>query len=224
VAHYQAAGIDLKRAELEDAFSIATRNAYVRSAMLRDYSLLQLVRFLIDLQFGILMESAAAAPRGLLAEVSAGRNIEAVKSQIVDAFVAESEAGLAISRTLLRWLTPHLKIGVVSNFYGNLDRVLAEAGLAHSIAMIADSGRLGLYKPDPRIFRASLAQLGVLPDEAVMVGDSLTKDCMPARAMGMVAVCLRHCEFSGHAAVPSDSAHFTIDGLEELKDFGWLAG
>src|SRR5262249_46173653 len=162
--------------------------AYVRSAMLRDYGLLQLVRFLIDLQFGVLMGSDAAAPRGLLAEVSPGRSIEAVKSQIADAFVAESEAGLAISRSLLQWLTRHLKIGVVSNFYGNLDRVLAEAGLARSIAMIADSGRLGLYKPDPRIFRASLAQLGVLPHEAVMVGDSLTKDCMSAQAMGMVAV------------------------------------
>src|SRR5690242_1849376 len=101
VAHYQAAGIDLKRAELENAFSIATRNAYFRSAMLRDYSLLQLVRFLIDLQFGILVESGAAAPRGLLAKVSSGSSIEAVKSQIADAFVAESEAGLAISRPLL---------------------------------------------------------------------------------------------------------------------------
>jgi HAD superfamily hydrolase (TIGR01549 family) len=224
VTHYQAAGVDIERAELDSAFSIATRKAYVCSSMLRDCSLFQLVRFLVDLQFDNLKGPDVAAPRSLLAEACSGRSIKDVKSQIVDLFVAESEAGLAISGPLLRLFAQRLKIGVVSNFYGNLHRVLAEAGLARSITTITDSGRLGFYKPDPRIFAASLAQLGVRPHEAVMVGDSLTKDCAPARAIGIAAVWLRHREFSRNQAAPSDSADFTIDGLEELKDFRWLAG
>ena len=224
VTHYQAAGVNIKRADLDRAFSIATRKAYVCSPMLRDYGLMQLVGFLIDLQFENLAISDAAAPHGWLAEAYAGHRIKGLKLQIRDSFVAESEAGLAISRPLLRLFARRHKIGVVSNFYGNLDRVIAEADLAHSITMIADSGRLGIYKPDPGIFAFSLAQLGVRPHEAVMVGDSLTKDCVPARALGMATVWLRHREFSGHEAAPSDSANFTIDCLEELKDFGWLTG
>jgi HAD superfamily hydrolase (TIGR01509 family) len=215
VAHYQSAGIDIKRAELENAFSAATRNAYARSAMLRDYSLLQLVGFLVELQFERLGVCLAAA-------VSSGRSIEELKVQIRDSFVAESATGLAISRPLLRLLAQRLKIGVVSNFYGNLDRVIAEADMARCITSIADSGRLGFYKPDPRIFVASLAELCVHPHDAVMVGDSIRKDCAPARAMGMTTVWLRHHEISGDGSAPSELADFTIDRLEELKDFGWL--
>ena len=223
VTHYQAAGINVERAELDSAFSTATRKAYARSAMLRDYSLLQLVGFLVELQFENPDVRDAAAMRRLRAEASFRGTIEELKMQIRDSFVAESAVGFAISRPLLGLLAKRLKIAVVSNFYGNLDRVLAEADLARSVTVIADSGRLGFYKPDPRIFAASLAQLGVHPQDTVMVGDSIRKDCAPARALGMTAVWLRHREFSGREAVPSDPVDFTIDSLEELKDFGWLA-
>jgi putative hydrolase of the HAD superfamily len=220
--HYQAAGVDIKRAELDSAFSAATQKAYICSAMLRSYSLRQLVGFLVELQFESL---TAAPPRHVLAEVSARHNIDTLRMQIIrDSFVAESAVGFAISRPLLVSFARRFKIGVVSNFYGNLDRVLAEADLAPSITAIADSGRLGFYKPDPRIFAATLAQLGVHPHDAVMVGDSIRKDCAPARAMGMATVWLRHHEFSRRAAAPSAPVDFTIDSLEELKDFGWFAG
>jgi putative hydrolase of the HAD superfamily len=224
VAHYQAAGINIERAELDSAFSAATQKAYACSAMLRNYSLLQLVGFLVELQFERLGMCDAAAPRHLHAEACSGGGINELKMRIRDAFVAESAVGFAMSRPLLGLFAKRLKIAVVSNFYGNLDRVLAEADLARSITVIADSGRLGFYKPDPRIFGAALAQLSVQPREAVMVGDSLRKDCAPARAMGMATVWLRHREFSGREATPSDLADFTIDSLEGLKDFGWLAG
>jgi putative hydrolase of the HAD superfamily len=112
----------------------------------------------------------------------------------------------------------------VSNFYGNLDRVLAEADLARAVAVTADSGLLGFYKPDPRIFATSLSQLGVHPQDAVMVGDSIRKDCAPARALGMTTVWLRHREFNGLESASSEPVDFTIDSLEELIDFGWLAG
>ena len=224
VAHYQAAGIDIERAELEGAFSTATQKAYACGARLWDYSLSQLVGFLIDLQFDHLSVRDAAAPRRLLATVAADNSINELKTQIRDSFVAESAVGFGLSRPLLASLAQHLKIGVVSNFYGNLDRVIGEAGFAHSIRTIADSGRLGFYKPDPRIFAASLAQLRVHPQDAVMVGDSISKDCAPARLMGMATVWLQHREFNRRELAPSDPVDFTIHSLEELKDFGWLAG
>jgi len=224
VAHYQAAGIAIERAELDSAFSAATQKAYACSGMLRGYSLLQLVGFLVELQFENLGTRDAAAPRGLRAEASPGRSIEELKARIRDSFVAESAIGFAMSLPLLESFARWLKIGVVSNFYGNLDRVIADANLARPITVIADSGRLGFYKPDPRIFAAALAQLGVQPRDAVMVGDSIGKDCAPARAMGMATVWLRHPEFSGREAAPSDPADFTIGSLEGLRDFGWLTG
>jgi putative hydrolase of the HAD superfamily len=222
VTHYQAAGIDIRRPELDDAFSAATRTAYACSAELRHYSLAQLVGLLVDLQFehvgvhGTMRTTHRVLVRG-------GRGIIELKRQIRDAFVAESAIGFAISRPVLMLLARRFKIGVVSNFYGNLERVIADADLARAVTAIADSRRVGFYKPDPRIFTAALARLEVPPQEAIMVGDSLEKDCAPAHAMGMTTVWLRHRDFNNTDAALLDSADFTIEGLEELKDFGWLA-
>jgi FMN phosphatase YigB (HAD superfamily) len=223
LTHYRAAGIDIERPQLDTAFSIATRTAYACNTMLRDYSLARLVGYLLDLQFESLGRGKVSASGRLLAETDPAR-IEELKAQIRDSFVTESAAGFAISRPLLASFARRFKIGVVSNFYGNLERVLAEAGLASWISAITDSGRLGCYKPDPGIFTASLAQLGVHPRQALMVGDSIEKDCAPARALGITAVWLRHSRSVGPEAAQADSIDFTIESLEELENLGWLAG
>ncbi len=138
--------------------------------------------------------------------------------RISGAFVEESLVGLARSRAVLATLRPKLQIGVVSNFYGNLERILHDAGFTPLVAAIADSGRLALYKPDPGIYWAALATLAVPATDAIMVGDSLDKDCAPARALGMRTVWLRHQD-----APPADDqarshADFTIASLDELND------
>jgi putative hydrolase of the HAD superfamily len=221
LTHYQAAGIDIERPQLDMAFSSATHRAYACSSMLRDYSLASLVGYLLDLQFESLVSGEVNARNHWLARTDPVR-IDELKLQIRDSFVAESAAGFAVSRPLLASFASRFKIGVVSNFYGNLDRVVAEADLASSISALSDSGRLGCYKPDPRIFTASLTQLGIHPGKALMVGDSIKKDCAPARALGMTTAWLRHPRSSGAELTLPDSADFTIDSLEELKDFAWL--
>ena len=48
----------------------------------------------------------------------------------------------------------------------------------------------GKTKPHESIFRALLDRLGVMPEEAVMVGDTIEDDIDGARAVGMRAVLL----------------------------------
>jgi FMN phosphatase YigB (HAD superfamily) len=224
LAHYRAAGVDIGRAALDHAFTAATQAAYSAGAKLHDLSLSDLIAFLVELQFENLGNHFRAPLYRLPGETCSGLTIGEIKIKIRDAFMAESALGFGISRPVLALLARRLKIAVVSNFYGNLDRVISEAGLARDVTVIADSGRLGFYKPDPRIFAACLAQLRVDPHDAVMVGDSIRKDCAPARAMGMATVWLRHREFGGHGPASSDSVDFAIDSLWELKDFEWLIG
>jgi putative hydrolase of the HAD superfamily len=50
------------------------------------------------------------------------------------------------------------------------------------------SNERGRSKPDPRVFRCVLAELGVRPSEAVHVGDSQRTDIAGAQAAGMLAV------------------------------------
>ena len=53
---------------------------------------------------------------------------------------------------------------------------------------IAVSADLGVRKPHPALFLHALQGVGVAPQEAAMVGDSLRKDILGAQALGMIAV------------------------------------
>ena len=50
------------------------------------------------------------------------------------------------------------------------------------------SSSVGLRKPDPRIYRLALGELGVEPAEAVFVGDGANDELAGAERVGMTAV------------------------------------
>lgn len=52
---------------------------------------------------------------------------------------------------------------------------------------IVESARVGLRKPDPRIYRLTCTRLDVAPEEAVFL-DDLGANLKPARAMGMATI------------------------------------
>lgn len=75
-------------------------------------------------------------------------------------------------------------IGSVTN--GNAD--LETIGLAHHFDASVAAPRFGRAKPDPAIFHAGCAALGVAPHEAVYVGDDLLLDVQGAQRAGLRAV------------------------------------
>jgi putative hydrolase of the HAD superfamily len=76
----------------------------------------------------------------------------------------------------------------LSNSEGHLAELLTEIGLAPLFDAIIDSGRIGVAKPDPRIFAHTLAELAATPDVVVHVGDSWSADVEGALAAGWSAV------------------------------------
>ena len=105
--------------------------------------------------------------------------------RIVQLFLAESRAAFQRMLPVLERLSHRYRLGVVSNFYGNLDSVLASEGLRGRFAAVIDSGAVGTVKPDPSIFQAALKALGTAPDQTLMVGDSIQRDMRGAEALGM---------------------------------------
>jgi FMN phosphatase YigB (HAD superfamily) len=114
----------------------------------------------------------------------------ALASRVASRFVAAARACLAESADVLARLAPSYRLGVVSNFYGNLDVVLADTGLAPQLAAATDSAVVGASKPDAAIFRAALEKLAVAPQDALFVGDSARRDMAGAKALGMPHVLL----------------------------------
>jgi len=81
-----------------------------------------------------------------------------------------------------------LKLGLVSNAIdppGLLHRDLEQLGVAQRLDIAVFSSEIGRRKPDPAIFEAALTQLGVEPERALMVGDSVANDIAGAQALGM---------------------------------------
>lgn len=100
-------------------------------------------------------------------------------------FHAEALAVVARNRPVLERLAARHRLGVVSNFTGNLDPCLTELDLRRYFAVALDSAVIGIAKPDPRIFTAALAQLDSSAEHAWMIGDNFDADIRPAAALGI---------------------------------------
>jgi len=133
----------------------------------------------------------------LAAGVSAGLGVEdaALTARVAEGFLEASLVHLRLNHALLARLHQRYRLGIVSNFYGNLDAVCVEAGIDGLFDVVVDSTRVGSTKPDPRIFRHATDALGVTPADATFVGDSPSRDMAGARSVGM-----RHVWLAGPGA------------------------
>jgi len=89
------------------------------------------------------------------------------------------------NRPVLERLGRRFRLGVVSNFTGNLAPCLAELQLLDLFSAVLDSAVVGVAKPDERIFREALAGVGVSAEGAWMVGDNPDADIRPAGRLGL---------------------------------------
>jgi putative hydrolase of the HAD superfamily len=147
-----------------------------------------------------------------------------VRVTLVDAFSAagaetpiEPCTGVVACVRMLKAMG--LRLGVVCDIgltpspvlLGHLER----AGLRDAFDAFAFSDEIGVYKPDPSIFRRVLNDLGdIAPSTAVHVGDRLRTDVGGARAAGMWSVRYTGVYDDHDPAWPE--ADVVIAGLEEL--------
>ena len=96
----------------------------------------------------------------------------------------------------------------------HLRTYLDQHRILQHVTFAAFSDEVGVYKPDPAIFRATLDGLGIDdPTTVAHVGDLMRTDVAGARAMGMVTV-----RFRGVVDDPEDGAEadHVIDRLADL--------
>ncbi|HEY7202911.1 MAG TPA: HAD family hydrolase [Methylomirabilota bacterium] len=140
-----------------------------------------------------------------------------VIARVADRFLADAHRHLERNRALLERLRSRYRLGIVSNFYGNLETVCHNVSVRPLLEIVVDSERVGISKPDPRIFMKALDGLGVEPADAVFVGDSAARDMAGARALGM-----RHIWLTGEPAsfggpcCPGDAIIQTFPDVEAL--------
>jgi putative hydrolase of the HAD superfamily len=106
-----------------------------------------------------------------------------------------------------------IKLGVVSNFEPWLEDILDLQGIGDRFAAVAISGKLGVAKPDPEIFKAALTEAGADPEATVHVGDQPVNDVAAARAVGITPVLIDR--YARHPE--TDGAHRVEDLLELVE-------
>jgi putative hydrolase of the HAD superfamily len=116
-----------------------------------------------------------------------------VARDLADAYFELRERGRHISpddMDTLQYLKDcHVRMALVTNGAAEIQRdKIHQFGLADYFEHVLIEGEFGLGKPDERVFRHVLDQLGLSPSQAWMVGDDLERDIAGAQRAGLFTI------------------------------------
>jgi putative hydrolase of the HAD superfamily len=112
-----------------------------------------------------------------------------------------------------------IKLGIISNADGSIEEQLRTneicqvgAGLGVPVLAIIDSTVVGVAKPAAGIFRHALEPIGVRPEEAIYVGDTVRYDIRGARNAGLTPV-----HFDPYELCQSQDDHAHVRSIADLQ-------
>ena len=121
------------------------------------------------------------------------------------------------AKELLQRLSQNYKIGIIANQDFGTEQRLTDFDIRQYIDLVIASAEEGVAKPDLRIFQIALDRAICKPEEAVMVGDRIDNDIIPANKIGITTVWIRQ-GFGGLAKPQAtvETPDYTINNLSEL--------
>lgn len=138
--------------------------------------------------FHVLLQKKTGIETAYLIEAGYWSTEEAMRKQlsqrVADYCYEYARRTVAESRQVLERLRGKYPMVLVSNFYGNIETILRDFGLADYFTHIVESAVVGVRKPDPAIYRLGVEATGLPAEVVLVVGDSYDKDVIPARAVG----------------------------------------
>ena len=96
---------------------------------------------------------------------------------------------------------------------------LEKLGLLKHIDLVISSAEEGVAKPDLRIFQIALARADCKPEEAIMVGDRIDNDIIPANKIGMTTVWIKQ-GFGSYAEPKTveEQPDYIVNSLAEITE------
>jgi HAD superfamily hydrolase (TIGR01549 family) len=121
------------------------------------------------------------------------------------------------SEEVLRELSERYHVGIIANQNLGSEERLEKLGLLRYIDLVIASAEEGVAKPDLRIFQIALERANCKPEEAVMVGDRLDNDIIPANKIGITTVWIKQ-GFASFVNLKAkvEQPDYTISDLSEL--------
>lgn len=130
------------------------------------------------------------------------RDLDAISQACYDEFDVSGRWKLfeGVEATLAELQKRGYRMGIISNWGVGLAELLDDIGVGQYFETVTASAAAGVHKPMPHAFYVTLDAMGVLPDEAVHVGDHLTADVEGSAAIGMHPVLVRYKGFEDPTA------------------------
>lgn len=171
---WDKAGVAANEALFEEAYVFAEQELERTTKILphNDFSDLMLVK--VKLQLEYLAENGHFPPS----------QIEDKATQIADYCYKIAKENTGKAALVIKKLSNQYTLAIVSNFYGNLKTVLKDFGLEKYFKVIVDSKVVNVRKPDSEIFTIAFKEMGLRPQEVLVVGDSELNDIEPAKKLG----------------------------------------
>ena len=119
------------------------------------------------------------------------------------------------TESVLAELSQKYKLGIIANQTAGSEKRLDNWGIDKYFDLVIASAEEGVEKPNSKIYQIALDRAGCEPCNAVMVGDRLDNDIIPAKEIGMKTVWVKQA-FAKYQP-DSDIPDFTISSIEELE-------
>lgn len=117
----------------------------------------------------------------------------------------------------LKLLSSKFKIGVIANQSLGTAGRLKSFGILKYIDLVVASAEEGVAKPNKRIFEIALSRAGCKPNQAVMIGDRIDNDIIPAKKLGIGTIWIKQ-GFGRYWNITNEEerADFEVNSLTEL--------
>ena len=115
--------------------------------------------------------------------------------------------------SVLEYLSSKYTLHIITNGFEHVQqRKLENSGIAQFFKTVLTAEKIGFKKPHPTIFLSALKTAEVLPEHAMMIGDSLEADIQGALKLGMQAI-----HFNSHMETYHEEC-LIIDQLSDLTN------
>lgn len=117
----------------------------------------------------------------------------------------------------MKYLSAKYKIGIIANQELGTKERLKKHGILQYIDLVIASAEEGVSKPDRRIFEMALERSGCKPNEAVMIGDRIDNDIVPAKLLGMHTIWVKQ-GFGQYWNIQGENEKpdYIVNGIEEI--------
>jgi len=178
---YCSVGVPVSKIQFREAYVHGERTLAMQPLIKPEHDFLDVLRIKIKIQLEFLVYK----------EFLTANNCEMYTESISQYCIKRVQDIVKKANSIVEKISFKHKLALVSNFYGNIRTVLKNFHLLCRFDSIIESAIVGVRKPDPQIFTLGVEALQLKAEEVVVIGDSFSKDILPARTAGCHTIWLK---------------------------------